>query len=793
MKISGNLNSTLLGILFVSTLGCSSSSDPEPPPPPPPPTNQAPTVTAPDQTGLEKSDITVTADATDSDGTISSYSWTQTSGPAVTLDDASASSVTFTAPEVITAEEIQLNITVTDDDGATATANVLITVEPILVNLSISGTVYDWPMENSPVVVTVGSSEFTAISDEQGSYSVNLAVDDSLVDGFTSITATGTDANSGVKLLSLLGEYQELVARAGQDEDLSVVEHRGVNLTAVTTANAVLVEQAIGKTVESQDEFDRAWVELDGLRTHDYAAIVKLVAEHSQNNSGLDLPNGLNDTLALLRDEQQSQFYLDNAFLNFNTEYNDVSNDIYTNPNGYYASLDISILPIVNNYYFHTVAQNYDGRGRLELLDDNSGSLLLEQSEYDLLWGSSEQGVTLNYRGGDVVEKSETRWDETLGQMVTVDTMSSGRTLFWLYQGRLASQFIVVNSLYERYPMGEYADVDIADDYQLYTAINSAMEIDAADVLQLNREYSLPVPDANQDILNPKGEVAVDNNAHAIGAMKFVFSGDLETGGNVSVSKTVLNGDGSETEDVSTMQWNIDSDGYLQITGSDKYEFVFLEADDIKTPKVNVVREDSDGKRSITREGLLKEASWEATSLAGIYNWGNVFNDPNYYFWLELNADGTSLTVSGSDSDDSGSVETDEFFQMPGFWQINTDGELVVRRYRYNQGNSMPNDYCMAVVWDPADDADCVLYHERKWDLYQISNDKYHLFHKHRFYFDAWRAYLTIPDEGGHIVYSATTDTRHWIKVNERPHELSTTQQRVASDVLGAKDRLLED
>ncbi len=65
---------------------------------------------------------------TDPDGTIVSYSWTQTSGESVTLQNADSSSATFQAPEVITDEQLIFELTVTDDDGASATDSVQITI-----------------------------------------------------------------------------------------------------------------------------------------------------------------------------------------------------------------------------------------------------------------------------------------------------------------------------------------------------------------------------------------------------------------------------------------------------------------------------------------------------------------------------------------------------------------------------------------------------------------------------------------------------------------------------------------
>jgi lysophospholipase L1-like esterase len=79
-----------------------------------------------DQTNVKET-TGVTLDgsgSSDADGTIVSYSWTQTVGPGVTLSDDNVAQPTFTAPEVAVAgDTLTFELTVTDDDGLTSSSD----------------------------------------------------------------------------------------------------------------------------------------------------------------------------------------------------------------------------------------------------------------------------------------------------------------------------------------------------------------------------------------------------------------------------------------------------------------------------------------------------------------------------------------------------------------------------------------------------------------------------------------------------------------------------------------------
>jgi len=108
--------------------GCKNSgNDDAPVQPNPPAVNQPPTANAgTDQIVLTGAAVALSGSGTDSDGTISTLAWTQTSGTAVTLTGAGTGTPSFTAPA--TAATLVFSLAVTDNAGATRNDSVTVEV-----------------------------------------------------------------------------------------------------------------------------------------------------------------------------------------------------------------------------------------------------------------------------------------------------------------------------------------------------------------------------------------------------------------------------------------------------------------------------------------------------------------------------------------------------------------------------------------------------------------------------------------------------------------------------------------
>ena len=138
-----------------------------------------------DQTVDADAPVTLSGSGTDSDGTIVSYRWTQTSGTPVTLTGAETRNAGFIAPEVESSVTLTFRLTVTDDEDATASDDVMVVILPVeRLTLSVSGTVKNYYTGEVIPQAAVWVRQYdngtsrdlgTANTDDDGSYEIQVA------------------------------------------------------------------------------------------------------------------------------------------------------------------------------------------------------------------------------------------------------------------------------------------------------------------------------------------------------------------------------------------------------------------------------------------------------------------------------------------------------------------------------------------------------------------------------------------------------------------------------------------
>ncbi|WP_105103061.1 endo-1,4-beta-xylanase [Microbulbifer pacificus] len=120
--------------LAIASAGCTEKKVKGPNASPTDNNNVAPVAQAgEDQTVTAGSSVTLTGTGSDVDGSITSYNWSQSTGPAVALNTDGSGSASFTAPATDEAITLTFELRVSDDGGASSTADaVTVTVLPAL-------------------------------------------------------------------------------------------------------------------------------------------------------------------------------------------------------------------------------------------------------------------------------------------------------------------------------------------------------------------------------------------------------------------------------------------------------------------------------------------------------------------------------------------------------------------------------------------------------------------------------------------------------------------------------------
>lgn len=208
-------------------------------------TNIAPTADAgPDQTVNEGDGVLLAGSGTDTDGSIASYAWVQTSGPTVTLSNSAIANPGFTAPDLSAPVVLVFQLTVTDNRGATSLADsVQITINPVV-------------GRNNAPTVNAGADQATS-----GGRTVSLV--GSGTDGDGSIASYLWVQTGGAPIVTLSNANTATASFTSPDNvttvltfQLTVTDNEGA--TASDSVNVSISPMPTVVTVSGKVTFDRA-------------------------------------------------------------------------------------------------------------------------------------------------------------------------------------------------------------------------------------------------------------------------------------------------------------------------------------------------------------------------------------------------------------------------------------------------------------------------------------------------------------------------------------------------------
>src|SRR4029079_13169934 len=233
---------------------------------------------------LPQSTVSLSGSGADQDGTIASYQWTQVSGPSV----ASIASASLAQTQVSALQQgsYVFRLTVTDNKGATASDDVMVSVNPAqnippkanagadqtitlpqsTVSLSGSGAdqdgtiaSYQWTQVSGPSVATIASasSAQTQVSAlQQGSYVFRLTVTDNKGatasdDVMVSVNPAqniAPTASAGADQTITLPQSSVTLSGSGQDPDGSIAYYQWTQVSGpsvATIASATLAQTQV--------------------------------------------------------------------------------------------------------------------------------------------------------------------------------------------------------------------------------------------------------------------------------------------------------------------------------------------------------------------------------------------------------------------------------------------------------------------------------------------------------------------------------------------------------------------
>lgn len=258
---------------------------------------------------VERNSFALVANATDADGSITSYAWTISGDNVSILSGQNSRTLNLKANDLNADATVNISVKVTDNKGATATKTHELTIHRIAESLSISGLVTDEPIPFATVTISVGTDSFSTQANEQGLYSIDLLVDEENIDSLVRLVAVGNpDTHSSLKFVSQLFSFSSLKSLANSNDELSSNEFFKLNVTNVTTAEyALLVEQNGGNTDFSEAQLESYSDNIDLVELIELAALIKLIVD----DSGFDLPDGKIDIVDFAIDSDAVNAYLE--------------------------------------------------------------------------------------------------------------------------------------------------------------------------------------------------------------------------------------------------------------------------------------------------------------------------------------------------------------------------------------------------------------------------------------------------------------------------------------------------
>jgi hypothetical protein len=292
--------------------------------------NESPILAADTASTLNSESITIDVLANDSDPDGDELTISGVGSPSSGEVSIVSNALVYT-PSAQAMGEISFTYDATDGEE-TLSSTVTITNEQ---EITVAGIATDAPLANSSVVATNGNGDVlaTTTADTAGLYTLPIRV--SADPGELVLSATGIDAQSHVSLMSLAGNFTDLLTMASENQTSELTDELLPNskITHISTAKAVLFNQYL--TENDNGDFDSFTAQIDFEKVIGLASFIKLLAD----NEDYPLAEGVN-TLSFFTDSDDDVLgsireYLDELGLveddgSFSEEYIEAINNART-------------------------------------------------------------------------------------------------------------------------------------------------------------------------------------------------------------------------------------------------------------------------------------------------------------------------------------------------------------------------------------------------------------------------------------------------------------------------------
>ncbi len=663
--------------------------------PPPPPVNQAPTVSISGDTSLdEKMAGMIAADATDTDGSISTYAWSQTGGTTVTLDDTSLATLNFTAPVAKVEETLTFEVMVTDNEGATASSSVTITVNPVNeIDFQIQGLVWNGAAVPSDVNADYGADAVSVTTDADGNYVIDVLADEDFAESLMFLRSDGSD-DPEIAFHNIPLTLQAMMDASGGDGVLDASEELGVNLTPLSTAFYGIMYRA-NDAVATEADVSAAMATVNGSEAISLGTAVKIISENNGSVT-LGLPDGYADTIEFAIDPVGAQQYVSSSRLTDPAAFDGAKDLMMGDENIILASVaPFSEFPTTITMTAQDVVVS-----RLTVQADGSGIFSEGGSEIDVEWTQDADGlVTITGGGGGAVREVETMpWKQINGIWQQVREINSLERvvltpLFDMPTGILYDHENVITLSYPD-NASDLPDEDASRSFQVtYIEDEEYQDVDVEALFGGGTEATLLTSYFSSNF-NPN--LGADTNT-GFGPRQFHYNADVLTLERVG---TDMNGtvtsqfapdlfsNGSwEAIDTKTIQVTFNSDRFNPgETFEINYNLIHQNLTTVAVYREGVLEGLHNGTFAVDDPANRPQTDMEAE---GFY--ASPFGvNSSQIIWTEIKSDGTAEQITLFDNDRDTILEQTEVRRSTAFWELDMDGTIVISEYRY-PGTRAPN------------------------------------------------------------------------------------------------------